>query len=158
MMKTYYDITITTNSDEMIKIKGIGNTSLNGITYNECIKSITIDRQYQKKTRQNLVKSNNLIIFTIQNNNMGKMKELFIEQMNAGIYEQPDNDTDYEQEYESQYIENLNESIRLKYSDNDVQSILESVLGEAMYPLTYEIMAELNNLNNLRNGYTDGNN
>jgi hypothetical protein len=89
---------------------------------------------------------------------MGKMKELFIEQMNAGIYEQPDNDTDYEQEYESQYIENLNESIRLKYSDNDVQSILESVLGEAMYPLTYEIMAELNNLNNLRNGYTDGNN
>lgn len=51
MMKTYYDITITTNSDEMIKIKGIGNTSLNGITYNECIKSITIDRQYQKKTR-----------------------------------------------------------------------------------------------------------
>jgi len=51
MMKTYYDITIISNSDEEIKIKGIGHTSLNSITYNNSIKTIVINKQYEKKIR-----------------------------------------------------------------------------------------------------------
>ena len=51
MMKTYYDITIISNSDEAITIKGIGHTALNSITYNDSVKSVVIDRQYEKKTR-----------------------------------------------------------------------------------------------------------
>ena len=51
MMKTYYDITIISNSDEEIKIKGIGHTALNSITYNDTIKQVIIDRQYEKKIR-----------------------------------------------------------------------------------------------------------
>jgi len=84
---------------------------------------------------------------------MGKMKELYIEQINAGMYEHCD--TNNEQEYEEQYVQELFDSLRLKYSDSDVQSILDRVLGEDMHRFTNEIMIELNNLNNLRNGYTD---
>ena len=51
MMKTYYDITIISNADEAITIKGIGHTALNSITYNDSVKSVVIDRQYEKKTR-----------------------------------------------------------------------------------------------------------
>jgi hypothetical protein len=51
MMKTYYDITIISNSDEHITIKGIGHTALNSITYNDTIKQVIIDRQYEKKIR-----------------------------------------------------------------------------------------------------------
>lgn len=51
MMKTYYDITIISNADEVITIKGIGHTALNSITYNDSVKSVVIDRQYEKKTR-----------------------------------------------------------------------------------------------------------
>jgi hypothetical protein len=51
MIKTYYDITIISNSDEEIKIKGIGHTALNSVTYNDTIKQVIIDRQYEKKTR-----------------------------------------------------------------------------------------------------------
>jgi hypothetical protein len=50
-MKTYYDITIISNADEAITIKGIGHTALNSITYNDSVKSVVIDRQYEKKTR-----------------------------------------------------------------------------------------------------------
>jgi hypothetical protein len=50
-MKTYYDITIISNADEAITIKGIGHTALNSITYNDSIKSVVIDKQYEKKTR-----------------------------------------------------------------------------------------------------------
>lgn len=51
MTKTYYDVTIISNSDEWIKVKGIGHTALNSITYNDTIKSVIIDKQYEKKTR-----------------------------------------------------------------------------------------------------------
>lgn len=51
MMKTYYDITIISNADEHITIKSIGHTALNSITYNDSIKQIVIDRQYEKKTK-----------------------------------------------------------------------------------------------------------
>jgi hypothetical protein len=51
MMKTYYDITIISNADESITIKGIGHTALNSITYNDSVKSVVIDKQYEKKTR-----------------------------------------------------------------------------------------------------------
>lgn len=51
MTKTYYDITIISNSDEQIKIKGIGHSALNSVTYNDTIKQVIIDRQYEKKTR-----------------------------------------------------------------------------------------------------------
>jgi len=51
MMKTYYDITIISNADEAITIKGIGHTALNSITYNDSVKSVVIDKQYEKKTR-----------------------------------------------------------------------------------------------------------
>jgi hypothetical protein len=51
MTKTYYDVTIISNSDELIKVKGIGHTALNSITYNESVKSVIIDKQYEKKTR-----------------------------------------------------------------------------------------------------------
>lgn len=51
MIKTYYDITIISNSDEHITIKGIGHTALNSITYNDTIKQVIIDKQYEKKTR-----------------------------------------------------------------------------------------------------------
>jgi hypothetical protein len=50
-MKTYYDITIISNADEAITIKGIGHTALNSITYNDSVKSVVIDKQYEKKTR-----------------------------------------------------------------------------------------------------------
>ena len=51
MMKTYYDITIISNADELIKIKGIGHSALNSVTHNDSIKSVVIDRQYEKKIR-----------------------------------------------------------------------------------------------------------
>lgn len=51
MKKTYYDITIISNSDEQIKIKGIGHSALNSVTYNQTIKQVIIDRQYEKKIR-----------------------------------------------------------------------------------------------------------
>jgi hypothetical protein len=51
MTKTYYDVTIISNADETIKVKGIGHTALNSITYNESVKSVIIDKQYEKKTR-----------------------------------------------------------------------------------------------------------
>jgi hypothetical protein len=51
MTKTYYDITIISNSDEEITIKGIGHTALNSVTYNDSVKSVVIDKQYEKKTR-----------------------------------------------------------------------------------------------------------
>ena len=51
MMKTYYDITIISNADEQIKIKGIGHSALNSVTYNDSVKSVTIDKQYEKKTK-----------------------------------------------------------------------------------------------------------
>jgi hypothetical protein len=51
MTKTYYDITIISNADEEIKIKGIGHTALNSITYNDSVKSVVIDKQYEKKTK-----------------------------------------------------------------------------------------------------------
>jgi hypothetical protein len=51
MTKTYYDITIISNSDEEIKIKGIGHTALNSVTYNDSVKSVVINKQYDKKIK-----------------------------------------------------------------------------------------------------------
>jgi len=48
----------------------------------------------------------------------------------------------------------LNDRIQVKYSDMDIEIVLEKVLGDAN-PLVDEIQNELNNLNNIRNGYFD---
>jgi hypothetical protein len=51
-------------------------------------------------------------------------------------------------------LDELNNRIRLKYSDMDIESVLEKILGDAN-PLVDEIKNELNNLNSIRNGYFD---
>lgn len=51
-------------------------------------------------------------------------------------------------------LEELNNRIRIKYSDMDIESVLHKVLGDAN-PLVDEIKNKLNDLNNIRNGYFD---
>jgi hypothetical protein len=48
----------------------------------------------------------------------------------------------------------LNDRIQVKYSDMDIEMVLEKVLGDAN-SLIDEIKNELYNLNNIRNGYFD---
>ncbi len=82
---------------------------------------------------------------------MGKMKELFIEQMNNS-FERGDEDYDYESfEYQNQ-LEVLNESMKTKYSESDVKYVLDKILGDAN-PLNEQILYELNELYNLRNDF-----
>ena len=87
---------------------------------------------------------------------MGRMKELFIEQMNKQIDDQMNLDADYEYQ---QYLNNkvlaeLNDSMKPKYSDGDIKYALESVLGDAN-PIVEDIIRELKELNDLRHGYTN---
>lgn len=91
---------------------------------------------------------------------MGKMKELFMEyqqQMSGSNADFIDDEYHFQQwidQRANDELEELNNRIRLKYSDMDIESVLEKILGDAN-PLVDEIKNELNNLNNIRNGYFD---
>jgi len=87
---------------------------------------------------------------------MGKMKELFIEQMNKQIDDQMSIDADYQyQQYlNDKIVAELNASMEPRYSDGDIKYALESVLGDAN-PIVEDIVKELTELHNLRHGYTD---
>jgi hypothetical protein len=82
---------------------------------------------------------------------MGKMKELFIEQMNNS-FERGDEDYDYESFEYQKAIEELNEAIKPKYAEGDIKYVLDLVLGDAN-PLNEQILHELNELYNLRNDF-----
>ena len=84
------------------------------------------------------------------------MKELFIEQMNKQIEDHMNIDADYQyQQYlNDKVIAELNASMEPKYSDSDIKYALESVLGDAN-PIVEDIVRELNELHNLRHGYTN---
>ena len=91
---------------------------------------------------------------------MGKMKELFMQyqqQMSGSNADFIDDEYHFQQwidQRANDELEELNNRIRLKYSDMDIESVLEKILGDAN-PLVDEIKNELNNLNNIRNGYFD---
>jgi hypothetical protein len=86
---------------------------------------------------------------------MGKMKELFIEQMNRQIEDQmADADYQYQQYLNDKAIAELNASMEPRYSDGDIKYALESVLGDAN-PIVENIVKELTELHNLRHGYTN---
>lgn len=91
---------------------------------------------------------------------MGRMKELFMEyqqQMSGSNADFIDDAYHFQQWIDQkQYDElaDINNRIRIKYSDMDIESVLQKVLGDAN-PLADEIKNELNNLNNIRNGYFD---
>lgn len=82
---------------------------------------------------------------------MGKMKELFIEQMNNQIAT-GDEDYQYNEFVNQKAIEELNESIKPKYADSDIKYVLDLVLGDAN-PLNEQILYELNELHNLRHDF-----
>jgi hypothetical protein len=82
---------------------------------------------------------------------MGKMKELFIEQMNNS-FERGDEDYDYESYEYQKAIEELNEAIKPKYAEADIKYVLDLVLGDAN-SLNEQILYELNELYNLRNDF-----
>jgi hypothetical protein len=91
---------------------------------------------------------------------MGRMKELFMEyqqQMSGSNADFIDDEYHFQQwvdQRANDELNDINNRIRIKYSDMDIESILEKVLGDAN-PLVDEIKNELNNLNNIRNGYFD---
>ena len=91
---------------------------------------------------------------------MGRMKELFMEyqqQMSGSNADYIDDEYHFQQwidQKANDELEELNNRMRIKYSDMDIESVLEKVLGDAN-PLADEIKNELNNLNNIRNGYFD---
>ena len=83
---------------------------------------------------------------------MGKMKEIFMEQISRQLDEQFDDDYQYNEFVNQKAIEELNEAIKPKYADSDIKYVLESVLGDAN-PLNEQIMNELNELYNLRHEF-----
>lgn len=91
---------------------------------------------------------------------MGKMKELFMEyqqQMSGSNADFIDDEYHFQQwidQKQNDDFEDINNRIRTKYSDMDIESVLQKVLGDAN-PLVDEIKNELNNLNSIRNGYFD---
>jgi hypothetical protein len=91
---------------------------------------------------------------------MGRMKELFMEyqqQMSGSNADFIDDDYHFQQwvdQKANDELYDINNRIQIKYSDMDIESVLEKVLGDAN-PLVDEIKNELNNLNNIRNGYFD---
>lgn len=91
---------------------------------------------------------------------MGKMKELFMEyqqQMsgsNADLIDDEYNFQEWIEQKQNDELHDINNRIRIKYSDMDIESVLHKVLGDSN-PLVDEIQNELNNLNNIRNGYFD---
>ena len=83
---------------------------------------------------------------------MGKMKELFMEQISRQLDEQLDDDYQYNEFVNQKAIEELNEAIKPKYADSDIKYVLDLVLGDAN-PLNEQILYELNELYNLRNDF-----
>jgi len=81
------------------------------------------------------------------------MKELFMEQISRQLDNKMD-DADYQYDvYKTQkVIEELNESLKLKYAEGDIKYVLDLVLGDAN-PLNEQILYELNELYNLRNDF-----
>lgn len=82
---------------------------------------------------------------------MGKMKELFIEQMNNQVGT-GDEDFDYESHKYRTELEALNQSMIPKYSESDIKYVLDLVLGDTN-SLNETILYELNELYNLRNEF-----
>jgi hypothetical protein len=101
---------------------------------------------------------------------MGKMKEVYLsEQQISGsgdedyLYEQYLQQEKMNEEYwewvakqdpTDMEIDSINDSIKPKYSDWDITSVLHEVLGDAN-PDTDDILIRLNNLYNIKNGYID---
>lgn len=91
---------------------------------------------------------------------MGKMKELFMEyqqqmsESNADFIDDEYQFQEWIEQKQNDELNDINNRIRLKYSDMDIESALEKILGDAN-PLVDEVKNELNNLNNIRNGYFD---
>lgn len=113
---------------------------------------------------------------------MGRMKELFTEyqqQMsgsNADLIDDEyhfqkwveDRENGWTEEMEQRYwaeqcpdpfatpedLEAMNDSIKLKYSDWDITSVLGEVLGDGSDEFN-EILIKLNNVYNIKNGYID---
>ena len=91
---------------------------------------------------------------------MGQMKKLFMEyqqQMSGSNADLIDDEYHFQEWIEQKTNDELyeiNNRIQIKYSDMDIESALHKVLGDAN-PLVDEIQNELNNLNNIRNGYFD---
>ena len=83
---------------------------------------------------------------------MGKMKEIFMEQISRQLDEQLDDDYQYNEFVNQKAIEELNEAIKPKYADSDIKYVLDLVLGDAN-PLNEQILYELNELYNLRNDF-----
>ena len=91
---------------------------------------------------------------------MGQMKKLFMEyqqQMsgsNADLIDDEYHFQEWIEQKSNDELHEINNRIQIKYSDMDIESALHKVLGDAN-PLVDEIQNELNNLNNIRNGYFD---
>jgi len=81
---------------------------------------------------------------------MGKMKELFMEQISRQLDNKMD-DADYQYDvYKTQkVIEELNESLKLKYAEGDIKYVLDLVLGDAN-PLNEQILYDLKTTNFLK--------
>jgi hypothetical protein len=73
---------------------------------------------------------------------------------NADLIDDEYNFQEWIEQKQNDELHDINNRIRIKYSDMDVESVLQKVLGDAN-PLVDEIQNELNNLNNIRNGYFD---
>ena len=84
---------------------------------------------------------------------MGKMKEMFIEQINSQMG-MGDEDYGYEQFKQSKEIEEMNEAHKTKYSDSDVEYVLKTLSNR--YPIQLndvilnEIRKEFYTINDLR--------
>jgi len=83
---------------------------------------------------------------------MGKMKEMFMKQIEEQMNEQAIDDAYQYEQYINSLINKLNNENQLKFSEGDVLMVLHSVLGDAN-SCVETIMNELSNLHNLRNGF-----
>lgn len=83
---------------------------------------------------------------------MGRMKEMFMKQIEEQMNEQAIDDAYQYEKYIRNIIEAVNSENQMKFSETDVLMVLHSVLGDAN-SVVETIMNELNNLHNLRNGF-----
>ena len=84
---------------------------------------------------------------------MGKMKEMFIDQINSQM-SAGDEDYGYEQFKQSKEIEEMNEAHRTKYSDSDIEYVLKTLSNKYPTQLNNTILNEIKNefdkINSLR--------
>jgi hypothetical protein len=83
---------------------------------------------------------------------MGKMKEMFMKQIEEQMNDQALDDAYQYEQYVKSLVDTLNNENAPKFSETDILFALHSVLGDAN-PCNETIMNELNNLHNLRNGF-----